>query len=81
MEIPEYNETYVGRMWDGTQWSQERYEPSIEVVLQQKVEQLEQQNSDLLAGINALQEQGAVTEGVLMEMMAVISTLTNGGAM
>lgn len=29
--IPDYNETYIGRHWDGSQWSKERYDTEIEV--------------------------------------------------
>ena len=78
IEIPEYNETYIGRVWDGTQWSQERYDSSIEVELQQKVEQLEQQNNSLVDGINTLQRQNIMMEGMLLEMMATLATLAGG---
>ena len=78
IEIPEYNETYIGRMWDGTQWSQERYDSSIEIELQQKVEQLEKQNNELITGINTLQQQNIMVEGMLLEMLATLATLAGG---
>lgn len=42
IEIANYNETLVYRKWDSvTHWSQETYEPSIDTVLQDKVEAFE----------------------------------------
>lgn len=80
IEIPDYSETYLYRKWENNQWSQERYEPSFEVELQQKVEQLEQENQTLVQGVSQIQAQNIQLEGMMMEMMMAISALTNGGA-
>lgn len=55
--LPDYNETVLWRKWDReTQaWSAERYEPSIDTILQDKVEQLETENVGLKTEISNLQ--------------------------
>lgn len=82
IEIPEYNPTVVYKKWLGDQWSQETYEPSVDTILQDKVEAfevlVEAQNSEILS----LQVQNSMLEGMLMEMMEMLATLTTpvGGA-
>lgn len=94
--IPDYNETYIGRHWDGKQWSEERYDTEVEVELQQKVAELEattealrEQNDELVVknnslnrGINDIQEQNTIMEGMLMEVMQMLAVITapTGGA-
>lgn len=57
IKIPDYNETYLWRQWLGKDkgWSQERYEPSIEAELQDRVERLETENTNLKTKITNLQ--------------------------
>lgn len=88
--IPDYNETYIGRHWDGNQWSEERYDTEVEVELQQKVAELEattealrRQNDELVIknnslnrGINDIQEQNTIMEGMLMEIMQILAVMS-----
>lgn len=41
VEIPEYNETLRYRKWEGNQWSNETYEPTVDTVVQDSLHNLE----------------------------------------
>jgi len=72
ISIPDYNETLLWRKWDGTQWSQERYEPSIETELQDKVQELENQNNTLVQENTSLKERVQELEQAVLELSTVV---------
>lgn len=76
VKIPDYNETLLWRKWDGTQWSEERYEPSIEAELQEKIQELENQNNTLVQENTSLKERVQELEQAVLEL----STVVAGGA-
>ena len=44
------------RKWDEvTGWSEERYEPEVDAVLQEKLNQLEEENQQLSSQVNSLE--------------------------
>ena len=56
VSIPDYNETLLYRKYDEvTGWSEERYEPEIDAVLQEKLNQLEEENQQLSTQVNSLE--------------------------
>jgi hypothetical protein len=64
IKINDYNETLLWRKWDGKQWSQERFEPSIEAELQEKIRELEQKTTKI-----------EELEGTVLELTAMITAL------
>ena len=90
--IPDYNETYIGRHWDGNQWNKERYDTEIEVELQKKVAELQtatekvrelnaelsRHNVDLTKGIKDIQ-QNTLLEGMMIEVMTMLAAMSNPG--
>lgn len=69
VELPEYNETIRYRKWLGDQWSQETYEPEIDTVVQDKLEALEEENSNLKTQVSNL-------ESTITSLNATNETLT-----
>lgn len=56
VSIPDYNETLMYRKYDeSTGWSEERYEPEVDAVLQEKLNQLEEENQQLSTQVNSLE--------------------------
>lgn len=75
VKIPDYNETLLWRKWDGTQWSEERYEPSIEAELQERVGELETQNNTLTQEISNLRSTNESLLQSIAELTTIIATL------
>ncbi|NLY46756.1 MAG: hypothetical protein GX053_12345 [Tissierella sp.] len=48
IEIPEYNETVRYKKWLGDQWSPESYEPDVDTVIQDEINQLKESNGILI---------------------------------
>lgn len=85
IELPEYNESYYYRRWLGDQWSQETYHPSIDTMLQDKVEsfeglvQVQNDEVEALKTTNAnLSNQVEILNGSIMELTQVITILQGG---
>lgn len=55
--LPDYNESLLWKKWDRDlkAWSSEKYEPSIDTILQDKVESLETENTNLKTKVTNLQ--------------------------
>ena len=69
IKINDYNETLLWRKWLGKDkgWSQERFEPSIEAELQEKIRELEQKTTKI-----------EELEGTIMELTTIIAQLQGG---
>lgn len=80
--ITEYNETYLWKKYDRNlkAFSQESYEPSIDTILQEKIEELEVENTQLKSQVSELNATITVLNGSIMELTALISALQAGGA-
>lgn len=81
--LQEYNEMYFHRKYDPeTQWSHETYEPELDTVIQDRLVALELENNAAKSEVVAIQAQNNMLEGMLMEMMEMLATLTTpvGGA-
>lgn len=83
--IPDYNESYLYKKWEGNQWSQDTFEPTIPVELQDKIEYLENIVESQNITINSINEAnqnmiGAITllEGTIMELTTLIANLQGG---
>lgn len=76
VELPEYNETVRYRKWLGDQWSQETYEPSIDTVVQDKLEELEEENSNLKSQVSSLESTITSLESTITSLNATNGTLT-----
>lgn len=72
ISIPDYNETLLWRKWDGAQWSEKRYEPSIEAELQEKIQELENQNNTLVQENTSLKERVQELEQAVLELSTVV---------
>lgn len=55
--LPDYNESVLWKKWDRElkAWSSESYEPSVDTILQEKIESLEEENTNLKTKITNLQ--------------------------
>lgn len=85
IEIPEYNPTVVYKKWLGDQWSPESYEPSVDTMLQDKVdafevlvESMKLENVGLTNQVNTLNTSISQLEGTIMELTAMLATLQGG---
>lgn len=86
IEIPEYNETLVYKKWLGDQWSSESYEPSVDTVIQDRLNDLEEENMQLstqvtnlgftLDNVNATNETLIQSIAELTAMIAMLQTPT-----
>lgn len=73
VKLPEYNQTYLWRKWEGDQWSQETFEPTVTFeILQQRIVGLEEENQTLR---NTIDEQYTQLQLALAE----IAELLEGG--
>ena len=72
--LPEYNETVLWKKWDRElkAWSSESYEPSLEVELQERLEELENENSQLKNEIYNLNDNIQLLEGTIAELMSIL---------
>ena len=82
--LPDYNESLLWRKWDRNlkAWTEERYEPSIDTVLQEKIEELETENqqlknevSTLNNTITGLNQNISLLENSIMELTTLLATL------
>ncbi len=79
VKIADYNETLLWRKYDEkTGWSQERYEPSIEAELQEKVRQQDEEILNLTNSNNVLNNKVIELEGTIMELTTIIAGLQGG---
>lgn len=85
VELPEYNETVRYKKWLGDQWSTETYEPEIDTVIQEKIEQLEVENSQLKDEVSTLNntitglnQNISLLENSIMELTALLASLSGG---
>lgn len=78
IKIPDYNETLLWRKWNGNQWSQERYEPSFEAELQEKVKQQDTVIENLSSENQTLNSKATEMEGTIMELTTIIAGLQGG---
>ncbi len=69
VKLPEYNQTYFWRKWLGDQWSQETFEPTIQVeTLLQNIEDLQTSNAQLNQKITE-QEQAIMELTIALALM------------
>lgn len=80
VELPEYNETVRYRKWLGNQWSQETYEPEIDTTVQDKLIELEEENTNLKNNIQTLSAENTDLKTRVADLEEVIASLV-GGAM
>ena len=82
--LPDYNESLLWRKWDRNlkAWTEERYEPSIDTVLQERLEELETENqqlkdevSTLNNTITGLNQNISLLENSIMELTTLLATL------
>lgn len=82
--LPEYNETYLWKKYDRKlkAFSQESYEPSIDTILQEKIEQLENENAQLKDEVSTLNniitglnQNISLLENSIMELTTLLATL------
>lgn len=85
--LPEYNETYLWKKYDRKlkAFSQESYEPSIDTILQEKIEQLEVENSQLKDEVSTLNntitglnQNISLLENSIIELTALLASLSGG---
>ena len=78
--LPDYNESLLWKKWDRElkAWSSESYEPSLEVELQERLEELENENNQLKNEIYNLNDNIQLLEGTIAELMTILATV--GGA-
>lgn len=73
VSIPDYNETLLYRKWnEETGWTEERYEPEIDAVLQERLEALETENTQLNTSISELNQTIGILEGTINELMMIL---------
>ena len=73
VSIPDYNETLLYRKYDEvTGWSEERYEPKIDVVIQDRLNNLEEENSTLTNTVSELNGSIQLLEGTINELMLIL---------
>jgi len=75
IKIPDYNETLLWRKWNGNQWSQERYEPSFEAELQEKVKTLEEEKTIQNEKITQLETEKETLKQSIAELSATMAML------
>ena len=82
--LPDYNETYLWKKYDRNlkAFSQESYEPSIDTILQEKIEQLENENAQLKDEVSTLNniitglnQNISLLENSIMELTTLLATL------
>ena len=73
VSIPDYNETLLYRKYDEvTGWSEERYEPKIDVVIQDRLNNLEEENSTLTNTVSELNGSIQLLQGTINELMLIL---------
>lgn len=85
--LPDYNETYLWKKWNRKlkAFGQESYEPDVDTKIQDKLNELEEENA-ILGGevstlnntISGLNDNVQLLEGTIAELMAILATI--GGA-
>ena len=82
--LPDYNETYLWKKYDRElgAFTEERYEPSIEVELQERLEELETENQQLKDEVSTLNniitglnQNISLLENSIMELTTLLATL------
>ncbi|GFN35832.1 hypothetical protein [Tepidimicrobium xylanilyticum] len=79
--LPDYNETYLWKKYDRElkAFGQETYEPSIDAELQEKIEELETENSQLKEQVMELNNTINILNGSILELTQLIASLQSGG--
>lgn len=82
VSIPDYNETLLYRKYDEvTGWSEERYEPEIDAVIQDRLNSLELENKSLtgqVSGLNTSLISLNVTNEALVLSIAELTAMLAG---
>lgn len=85
--LVDYNESVLWKKWLGKDkgWSMESYEPSIDTIIQDKVEALETENAnlkgqitDLNTTISGLNDNMSLLEGTITELTTILAQLKGG---
>lgn len=78
--LPDYNESLLWKKWDRElkAWSSESYEPSLEVELQERLEELEAENQQLKDEVATLNNTINILNGSILELTQLIANLTGG---
>lgn len=85
IHIPDYNESYLFRKYENGQWSQDTFEPTIPLELQEKLEYLEGVVETQNVTINSISttnqnmvEAIGLLEGTILELTTLIASLQGG---
>ena len=78
--LTDYNESYLWKKYDRNlkAFSQESYEPSIDTVLQEKIEELETENQQLKNEVTQLNNTINILNGSILELTQLIADLIGG---
>lgn len=71
--ITDYNETLLYRKYDeNLGWSEERFEPEVDVVLQERLNNLEEENIGLNQTVSNLNKNIILLEGTISELTMIL---------
>lgn len=73
ISIPDYNATLLYKKWnENTGWSAETYEPEIDAVIQDRLDNLEEENTELNLNVTTLNQTINTLEGTINELMLIL---------
>ena len=73
VSIPDYNATLLYKKYDeNTGWSAESYEPEIDAVIQDRLNNLEEENTELNHNVTTLNQTINTLEGTINELMLIL---------
>lgn len=73
ISIPDYNATLLYKKWnENTGWSTESYEPEIDAVIQGRLNNLEEENTELNHNVTTLNQTINTLEGTINELMLIL---------
>lgn len=73
VSIPDYNATLLYKKYDeDTGWSAESYEPEVDTVIQDRLNNLEVENTELSINVTTLNRTINTLEGTINELMSIL---------
>lgn len=78
VNIQDYNESYLYKKYTNGVWSQETFEPSIPLELQEKLEVLEETVATMSLERVQLSNQITQLDGTIMELTSIIAMFQGG---
>jgi hypothetical protein len=80
IEIPDYNESYIWRKWLGNQWSQEKYEPVVDMLkIKQQVNSILEENETLKQTVDSQQLRIQTQQAQIDELTLMLGDTILGG--